>query len=137
MCSIQSLSSFIFPRHCITCNRVMSFDAGDWVGVTPGAWHEAAFSPVEPPFSKRNSCFEGCKIMADLLSYDFSMNRFQNRLATFKDWPFTEDTRSTCTARKVNGCFSCDQTVDRYDTCILDPFCLVNHSKLATHSRKT
>nr|QMS47767.1 baculoviral IAP repeat-containing protein-like protein [Fimbriaphyllia ancora] len=39
--------------------------------------------------------------MADLLSYDFSMNRLQNRLKTFKDWPFTEETGSSCTARKM------------------------------------
>ena len=35
------------------------------------------------------------------LNYDFSMNRLQNRLATFKDWPFTEETGSSCTAEKV------------------------------------
>ena len=38
--------------------------------------------------------------MADL-NYDFSMNKFKNRLETFKDWPFTEETGSSCTARKV------------------------------------
>ena len=35
------------------------------------------------------------------LNYDFNMNRLQNRLATFKDWPFTEETGSSCTAEKV------------------------------------
>lgn len=35
------------------------------------------------------------------LNYDFSMNRLQTRLATFKDWPFTEETGSSCTAEKV------------------------------------
>lgn len=35
------------------------------------------------------------------LNYDFSMNRLQNRLATFKDWPFTEEAGSSCTAEKV------------------------------------
>lgn len=39
-------------------------------------------------------------VMADL-NYDFSMNKFKNRLETFKDWPFTEETGSSCTARKV------------------------------------
>ena len=38
--------------------------------------------------------------MADL-NYDFNMNQFKNRLETFKDWPFTEETGSSCTARKV------------------------------------
>lgn len=36
-------------------------------------------------------------------SYDFSMNQLKNRLETFKDWPFTEETGSTCTAKKVIG----------------------------------
>ncbi|CAH3174183.1 unnamed protein product [Porites evermanni] len=35
------------------------------------------------------------------LNYDFSMNQLQNRLATFKDWPFTEETGSSCTAEKM------------------------------------
>lgn len=38
--------------------------------------------------------------MADL-NYDFNMNQFKNRLETLKDWPFTEETGSSCTARKV------------------------------------
>ena len=37
------------------------------------------------------------------LNYDFSMNQLKNRLETFKDWPFTEETGSTCTAQKVTG----------------------------------
>ena len=37
------------------------------------------------------------------LTYDFNMNRFKNRLDTFKDWPFTEETGSCCTAVKVKG----------------------------------
>lgn len=39
-------------------------------------------------------------VMADL-NYDFKMNKFKNRLETFKDWPFTEETGSSCIARKV------------------------------------
>ncbi|XP_020618423.1 baculoviral IAP repeat-containing protein 5-like [Orbicella faveolata] len=35
------------------------------------------------------------------LNYDFNMNQFKNRLETFKDWPFTEETGSSCTARKM------------------------------------
>lgn len=35
------------------------------------------------------------------LTYDFNMNRFKNRLETFKDWPFTEETGSCCTAMKM------------------------------------
>lgn len=53
-------------------------------------------------FQKEVFVFKG-EIMADV-SYDFSMNRLQNRLETFKDWPFTEETGSSCTARKVNFC---------------------------------
>lgn len=62
---------------------------------------------LEPPFSKRTLCFKR-KIMADL-TYDFSMNQLKNRLETFKDWPFTEETGSTCTARKVIGFFDCSK----------------------------
>lgn len=39
------------------------------------------------------------------LNYDFNMNQFKNRLETFKDWPFTEETGSSCTARKVYAVF--------------------------------
>lgn len=58
-----------------------------------------SFLFVEPPFSKRLFNFEG-PVMAEL-NYDFNMNQFKNRLETFKDWPFTEETGSSCTARKV------------------------------------
>lgn len=60
----------------------------------------------EPPFSKRTLCFK--HKMADL-NYDFSMNQLKNRLETFKDWPFTEETGSSCTAQKVIGCFDCSK----------------------------
>ncbi|XP_074605814.1 baculoviral IAP repeat-containing protein 5-like [Acropora palmata] len=39
--------------------------------------------------------------MAEGLFYDFNMNRLENRLATFQDWPFTEETGSSCTATKM------------------------------------
>lgn len=41
--------------------------------------------------------------MAEGLFYDFNMNRLENRLATFQDWPFTEETGSSCTATKVSA----------------------------------
>ena len=51
--------------------------------------------------------------MADL-TYDFNMNQFENRLATFKDWPFTEETGSSCTARKVRVCRFSDFETKQY-----------------------
>ena len=58
--------------------------------------------PLKPPFFKKCKTFESVPlwIMAEL-TYDFNMNRFKNRLETFKDWPFTEETGSCCTAMKV------------------------------------
>lgn len=41
--------------------------------------------------------------MAEGLFYDFNMNRLENRLATFQDWPFTEETGASCTATKVSA----------------------------------
>lgn len=52
----------------------------------------------------QNVCITSRTVMGAVIAdfnYDFNMNKFKNRLETFKDWPFTEETGSSCTARKV------------------------------------
>lgn len=88
----------------------MALRVTEWCNLTPETKFKFgrevlghSFLIVEPPFSKRLFNFEG-PVMAEL-NYDFNMNQFKNRLETFKDWPFTEETGSSCTARKVYAVF--------------------------------